>query len=107
MSVHGEFHRALRNLCHRLSESEFLIGEGWLARLEGVQAEANRDLSAAARTSIALLGRLESDLADASRRLGSALAAPESLPSLELLRDACHHLRAHCDAILGVGPEGG
>jgi hypothetical protein len=107
MSVHGEFHRALRTLCHRLSESEFLIGEGWLARLEAVQAEANRDLSAAARTSIALLGGLESDLGDASRRADRSPAAPESLPSLELLRDACHHLRAHCCAILGVGPEGG
>jgi len=107
MSVHGEFHRALRTLWHRLSESEFLIGEDWLARLEAVQAEANRDLSAAARTSIALLVRLESDLGDMSPRIGSPPASPVLLPSLDLLRDACNHLRAHCYAILGVPPEGG
>ena len=105
MSVHSEYHRALRALLGRLTESEFLVGEGWVEQLEFVQAEADRDLSTAAKTTLDLIARFEADLGNARPATSNLRAARGPLPSLELLRDACHHLRDHCRAILGVSPD--
>lgn len=105
MSVHSEYHRALRALLVRLTESEFLVGEAWVEQLEIVQTEADRDLSTAAKTTLDLISRLEASLGNAHPSTSNLRAAREPLPPLELLRDACHHLRDHCRAILGVGPD--
>jgi hypothetical protein len=103
MSVHGEYQRALRVVQLRLAESEFLMGEGWDAKLEGAQLAEGRDLSSAARTSLELLANLEAEL-ESNGTLADGGGASESPHGrLELLRDACHRLRAHCHAILGVG----
>jgi hypothetical protein len=101
MSVHGEYQRALRVVQLRLAESEFLVGEGWGVKLESAQLEEGRDLSSAARTSLELLARLEAEFESQDALAGGALAATPPLGRLELLRDACHRLRAHCHAILG------
>lgn len=92
MSVHGEYARALASLLARLAESEHPERAAWLRDLDGAHATAARDLSTAARCARAVLDRIEGgDGVD-------ALAADD-----DRLRDACHHLRAHCQAILG-GP---
>lgn len=101
MSVHGEYQRALRVVQHRLSESEFLVGEGWGAKLERAQLEEGRDLSSAAQTSLELLAGLEAALAGEGPPADGAIVSGISPGRLELLRDACHRLRAHCHAILG------
>lgn len=95
MSVHGEYARALAGIVEALAASARPDRAGWIDALDAAHATETRDLSTAARAARAILDRLEAD------RGGSG---PES--SLEpALRDACHHLRAHCHAILG--PDGG
>ena len=103
VSVHGEYLRALRVVQLRLAESEFLLGEGWDAKLESAQLEEGRDLSSAARASLELLASLEAELEGQSAVADGGGASGSPLERLELLRDACHRLRAHCHAILGVG----
>jgi hypothetical protein len=50
--------------------------------------------------------RLEASL-DAAGEAGNATsdAAGSTTARMAPLRDACHHLRAHCRAILGLGSE--
>jgi len=103
VSVHGEYARALRGVRERLSEREGLVGEAWSAAFEAAEATPTRDLSAAARTALALIERLEAELAATAVAPGREAPAPAARRArLEPLRDACHHMRAHCRAILGV-----
>ncbi len=103
MSVHGEYQRALRVVQVRLTEAENLVGESWGAKLENAQLEQGRDLSAAARTSLELLSGLEAEIASKGALADGGVASGAPHGRLELLRDACHRLRAHCHAILGLG----
>ena len=59
----------------------------------------------AAKTTLDLISRLEASLGNAHPPTRNLRAARGPHPSLELLRDACHHLRDHCRAILGVSLE--
>ncbi len=90
MSVHGEYLRSLRILEVRLAEAGDAFAAPWLEALANARVDGQRDLSTAARAALALLDRLEAEAVgpDAERR--------------SALRDACHHLRAHCRAILGL-----
>jgi hypothetical protein len=101
MSVHGEYQRALRVVQLRLAESEFLMGEGWAERLECAQLDEGRDLSSAARASLELLASLDARLQSEDALAEGEVASRSPHGRLELLRDACHRLRAHCHAILG------
>lgn len=89
MSVHGEYARALANLLDRLAGSALPGRDAWLRALDGAHATEARDLSTAARCARTVLDEI-----------GTALEDPGADGGL---RDACHHLRAHCHAILG-GP---
>lgn len=102
MSVHGEYQRALRVVQLRIAESEFLLGAGWEAKFASAQLEEGRDLSSAARTSLELLANLEVEYESLGALADSGAASRAPQGRLELLRDACHRLRAHCHAILGV-----
>lgn len=101
MSVHGEYQRALRVVQLRLAESEFLVGEGWAAKLESAQLEEGRDLSSAARRALELLASLAAEFESEGAPADGSDASSAPHGRLELLRDACHRLRAHCHAILG------
>lgn len=96
MSVHGEYARALAALIARLAESEHPDRADWLRALDGAHATTARSLSTAARRAREVLDRIEG---------GSGIDAIAGNDGE--LRDACHHLRAHCHAILGgpVGPR--
>lgn len=91
MSVHGEYARALASVLETLAESACRGHEEMLAALGAAAATETRDLSTAARTARAILGRIEAVLDEAE---------PDSTAAARL-RDACHHLQAHCHAILG------
>lgn len=88
MSVHGEYGRALAGVMERLGDGPPRLRETFRSALDAARVTAERDLSTAARTALAVLDELE-----------QALDAPE--PELRL-REACDHLRAHVEAILGV-----
>lgn len=103
MSVHGEYSRALRNVLERLEESETLVGREWQDILDAAQLRSDGDLSTAARAALAVMARLEAELARAGSAGGVAANSKLGGARLEPLRDACHHLRAHCHAILGGG----
>jgi len=104
MSVHGEYARALRGVGERLAECEELVGDDWGDALDAARLTPQRDLSNAARAALALLQRVEAELESADAGRGSAVPPAIRRARLESLRDACHHLRAHCRAILGVIP---
>lgn len=106
MSVHGEYQRTLRVVQVRLSEAGDAVGACWLEAFSRAQVDATRDLSTTARTVLELVVRLEAELApggDPDRPVNDRTAA--TTERLAPLRDACHHLRAHCRAILGLGSE--
>lgn len=88
MSVHGEYSRALRHVLERLDEQDPERARRHREALEAAHPTPARDLSTAARAALAALAQLESD---------PAFATP-----VDGLRDSCHHLRAHCRAILGA-----
>ncbi|MFO0688872.1 MAG: hypothetical protein U0900_09200 [Myxococcota bacterium] len=91
MSVHGEYARALDGLIEALAASTRPDRAGWIEALEAARATQTRDLSTAARAAGTILDRLEADLDG---------GAPKRADDPNV-RDACHHLRAHCHAILG------
>jgi uncharacterized membrane protein YccC len=106
MSVHGEYSRALRQLRERLDERGAALAERHREALDAAQVTPARDLSTAARAALAVLARLEGDPAltapDAPLRPTRETEGPVGgRPATDGLRDACHHLRAHCRAILG------
>ena len=103
MSVHGEYSRALRSVLERLEECEGLVGREWRDTLDGAQLRADLDLSTAARAAIAGVTRLEAELSDAGAVVEVAAISAADRARLQPLRDACHHLHAHCHAILGGG----
>lgn len=105
MSVHQEYQRALRVVEVRLTEAGDAVAARWLAAFSGVEVDGARDLSTSARAALDLLARVEADLAlDAPPNGGArVVGGPDAAQRLALLRDACHHLQAHCRAILGLG----
>ncbi len=107
MSVHGEYQRVLRIVQVRLTEAGEAIAARWSAPFEGAQIDETRDLSAAARSAIALVAQLEADLGLAPTAPGDAHDGAATASRLAPLRDACHTLRAHCRAILGLGDGAG
>ena len=104
MSVHGEYSRALRSVLERLEECEGLVERGWRDTLDGAQLRPDLDLSTAARAAIAVVIRLEAELSHAGSAAEGAAISAADRARLQPLRDACHHLHAHCHAILGGGP---
>ena len=103
LSVHGEYQRVLRNVQVRLEEAADAIAARWSEPFERVQIDEKRDLSTAARAAIALVAQLEADLGLAPAARSDAHEGPATTSRLAPLRDACHSLRAHCRAILGLG----
>lgn len=103
MSVHGEYGRALRGVLEQLDECNGLVARDGRNSLDAAHTSPVQDLSTAARRALAGLDRVEADLTDAAGRVEAARHAGADRLRLERLRDACHHLRAHCHAILGVG----
>lgn len=93
MSVHGEYARALALVLDALGQGaqQRRNWNEWIAALDAAQATQTRDLSTAALTARSILDRIEAAL-DSNGRPTDADAR---------LRDVCHHLRAHCQAILG------
>ena len=104
MSVHGEYSRALRSVLERLEECEGLVGRGWRDTLDGAQLRPDLDLSTAARTAIAAVTGLEAELSDAAAAVEVSAIYSADRARIQPLRDACHHLLAHCHAILGGAP---
>ena len=105
MSVHGEYGRALRKVLERLDECEGLVEREWRDTLDAAQMRPGLDLSTAARAALAAVVRLDADLAPSgSAGAGAAIPAADRA-RIQPLRDACHHLRAHCHAILGGDPR--
>jgi hypothetical protein len=106
VSVHGEYHRTLRAVLFRLTEAGEAVEPSWLEAFSSAQVDDSRDLSTAARTALALVTRLEVALDRAGEAARSTReAAGSTTARMAPLRDACHHLRAHCRAILGLGAE--
>jgi hypothetical protein len=106
VSVHGEYHRTLRAVLFRLTEAGDAIEPSWIEAFSRAQVDDSRDLSTAARTALALVTRLEHTLGAAGEAgCASTDAAGSTTARMSPLRDACHHLRAHCRAILGLGSE--
>lgn len=111
MSVHGEYSRALRQLRECLEERDAGLATRHRDALDAAQATPARDLSTAARAALAVLARLETDpaLADPSSSPCTQNEGEDRIehrPATDALRDACHHLRAHCRAILGSAETG-
>ena len=109
MSVHGEYQRSLRNLEVRLTEAADALALPWADAIAAARLDGARDLSSAARAALALVARLEAALGpfgDDVRPMAPHASPPAAEP-LPALRDACHHLRAHCRAILGPGEGAG
>ena len=104
MSVHGEYSRALRSVLERLEECEGLVGREWRDTLDGAQLRPELDLSSAARVAIAGVAGLEAELSHAGAAVEVAAISAADRARLQPLRDACHHLHAHCHAILGGEP---
>lgn len=96
MSVHGEYARALASVIETVAESALRGREEILDALGAAKAMETRDLSTAARSARAIVDRIEAALE------GGATNSTDHAR----VRDACHHLRAHCHAILGP-PTGG
>ncbi|MFK7896755.1 MAG: hypothetical protein AB8G23_13015 [Myxococcota bacterium] len=108
MSVHGEYERTLANLILRLRPLPPETGEPWIAAFSDLRMEHQSDLSTAARESLALLERFESDpdlpgTPDLDPQSAS-FDASERGPQGNILRETAAHLRSHCEAILGVTP---
>jgi hypothetical protein len=110
MSVHGEYSRALRHLIERLDEQASTAAARHRKALDGARPTPERDLSTAARTALAVLARVEAELVSSASAThgGPEDAGKKSAdePASDVLRDACHHLRAHCRAILGAAASG-
>lgn len=96
MSVHGEYARSLAIVLELLAEGALRGREALLDALGAARATETRDLSSAARAARAVLDRIDAALDDDR----------DTADDDARLRDACHHLRAHCHAILGP-PTGG
>lgn len=110
MSVHGEYSRALRHVIERLDEQASTTAARHREALDGARPTPERDLSTAARAALAVLARVEAELVSS---VSAATGRPEDdgrgsadRPTSDDLRDACHHLRAHCRAILGAAASG-
>ncbi|MBK7950538.1 MAG: hypothetical protein IPK00_17715 [Deltaproteobacteria bacterium] len=96
MSVHGEYARSLASVLELLAEGELRGRDALLDALDAARATETRELSSAARTARAVLDRIDAALDEAR----------DAADDHARLREACHHLRAHCHAILGP-PSGG
>ena len=103
MSVHGEYQRVLRIVQVRLAEAGEAIAARWSEPFDSAAVGEARDLSAAARAALALVTQLEAELGLESDARGAAHDGSTTTARLAPLRDACHSLRAHCRAILGLG----
>lgn len=105
--MHGEYQRVLRIVQVRLAEAGEAIAARWSEPFERVGLGETHDLSAAARAALALVTQLEAELGLESDARGAAQDASATTSRLAPLRDACHSLRAHCRAILGLGQAPG
>jgi hypothetical protein len=105
MSVHGEYERSLENLILRLRPLPSAAGKAWIDAFSALRMQHQPDLSTAARETLALLERLESELprlaGDESKEAGAREGAAPG-PRGNILRETASHLRAHCEAVLGV-----
>lgn len=107
MSVHGEYQRVLRIVEVRLAEAGEAIAARWSESFDRARIGETRDLSAAAQAALALVAQLETELGLESEASDAAHDARAKTSRLAPLRDACHSLRAHCRAILGLGQDPG
>lgn len=103
MSVHGEYARALGGVLARLAEWQTPEGQSLRLAFEAAEATPTRDLSLAARQARVALGALDAWLGSGRGELaGGDRSGPDAGADAAALREACRHLQAHCDAILGV-----
>jgi len=91
MSVHGEFGRAIERVIACLEMIDRPEAPAWRERLEAARISNQPDLSSAAQTALDAMDRM--------------LCDPACPVESELLNEGTEHLRAHCRAILGLGPS--
>lgn len=101
MSVHGEYARALGGVLARLAEWQTPECESMRLAFESAEATPTRNLSMAARQARVALAAVDAWLGRAALE-GRDRSGPHPRPDAAPLREACRHLHAHCDAILGV-----
>lgn len=106
MSVHGEYERTLENLILRLGQLPADSGARWVDSFSALRLKHQTDLSTAARESLALLQRISAEIPTLFTESGGN---PEQTTNAEprgnILDETASHLRAHCQAILGVSGQ--
>lgn len=115
MSVHGEYERTLENLILHLGKLPADAGPRWTNAFSALRIQHQPDLSTAARESLALLERMGAELPALSNTApeddGSLGREGEhrsgAIPPGNILNETASHLRAHCQAILGVSGQQG
>lgn len=99
MSVHGEYERSLENLILHLDQLPSESGHAWVKAFGALRMNAQPDLSTASRECLALIDRILREIPALSQ---ADDACGTELPHGNILGESASHLRAHCQAILGV-----
>ncbi len=106
MSVHGEYERTLENLILHLGQLPADSGPRWVDAFSKLRLKDQPDLSTAARESLALLDDISAQIpAVFITGGGGGKQGASTEPLGNILDETASHLRAHCQAILGVSGQ--